>query len=160
MQGHGPVVWKTAKRLLNHDADVADCFQETFVSALKLAATTRIENWPGLLRRLATARALDLLRRRIRNQRVEEMPADFSTEDDPVIHAQAGELHDQLRVALARLPAQQSEVFCLRYLNEMSYEEISREMKISIDAVGVNLHRARARLKELLNAFAAESRQR
>jgi RNA polymerase sigma-70 factor, ECF subfamily len=157
---YGPVVWKTVNRLLTHDADAADCFQETFISALKVAANKRVENWPGLLHKLATARALDSLRRKIRNRRVEEAPSDLVSSDDPLIHAQAGELRDQLRQALVELPAHQSEVFCLRYLNEMSYEEISREMGISIDAVGVNLHRARARLKQLLSAFATESRQR
>jgi len=32
---HGPLVWQTAWRLLGHEADAADCFQETFVSAME-----------------------------------------------------------------------------------------------------------------------------
>jgi RNA polymerase sigma-70 factor (ECF subfamily) len=153
---YGAVVWKTANRLLTRDADAADCFQETFVSALKLAANQRIENWPGLLQRLATARALDLLRRRIRHQRVEELPGELASSDDPVAEAQTNELRDRLRIALVELPPGQSEVFCLRHLSDMSYEEIARQTGMSIDAIGVNLHRARAQLRTLLSAFATK----
>jgi RNA polymerase sigma-70 factor, ECF subfamily len=157
----GPVVWKTARRLLRHQADAADCFQQAFVSALKLSRSQEIANWPGLLQRLATARALDLLRQKLRRppplglEQAESAPSRFA---DPVSIAQGSELCDSLREALAKLPAQQSEVFCLRYLNELSYQEISSELGISIDAVGVTLHRARGRLRELLSAFAEEKR--
>ena len=37
VQEHGPLVWRTAYRLLNHEADAADCFQRTFVSASRRA---------------------------------------------------------------------------------------------------------------------------
>jgi hypothetical protein len=33
VQQHGPGVWQTLHRLLTNDADEADCFQRTFVSA-------------------------------------------------------------------------------------------------------------------------------
>src|SRR5438128_5345494 len=66
VQEHGPLVWRTAYRLLNHGADAADCFQRTFVSALEVALVERVRHWPALLRRLATARALDQLRQRRR----------------------------------------------------------------------------------------------
>ena len=59
VEQHGPLVWKTVYRLLRHDADAADCFQRTFLSALELSRTQAIHNWPGLLRRLGTARALE-----------------------------------------------------------------------------------------------------
>src|SRR3954451_4123863 len=63
---YGPVVWRTAYRLLGRDADAADCFQDAFVSAMHVAGREPVRDWPGLLQRLPTARALDLLRRRMR----------------------------------------------------------------------------------------------
>src|SRR5687767_8295772 len=34
---HGPRVWRTAFRVLNHSADAHDCYQETFLAAWQLA---------------------------------------------------------------------------------------------------------------------------
>jgi len=151
---HGPIVWKTAYRLLGHDADAADCFQETFVSAMDVAGRQQVENWPGLLQKLATSRALDQLRRRMREARQRTSGIDWdylaTSSQGPVEEAQANELGDRLRAALCELAPQQGAVFCLRWLSELSYEEIASELGLSIDAVGVTLHRARARLQELL----------
>ena len=50
------------------------------------------------------------------------------------------------------MPSQQAEVFCLRHLNDLAYEEIAAEMKLEPNHVGVLLHRARAKLRTLLAA--------
>lgn len=157
---HSPLVWRTVTRLLGHGgADAADCFQETFLAALDFSRRQEVRNWPGLLQRLATARALDQLRRRRRERsRTSDNGHGFRPEVDqlysrnlgPESLAQNAELMERLREALAELSAQQSEVFCLRYLNELSYEEIAGELRISVDSVGVNLHRARRHLRERL----------
>jgi RNA polymerase sigma-70 factor (ECF subfamily) len=59
VEEHGPLVWRTAQRLLRHEADTADCFQRTFISAVEVSQREAVHSWPALLRRLATARALD-----------------------------------------------------------------------------------------------------
>ena len=62
---HGPLIWQTAYRLLGNHADAADCFQETFVSALQFSRRQRVRNFSALLAWLATARAIDRLRQRL-----------------------------------------------------------------------------------------------
>ena len=62
----GPVVWRTANRLLNDYADASDCYQEVFLAAVKEARRRDVNNWPSLLRHLATQRAIDRLRQRNR----------------------------------------------------------------------------------------------
>lgn len=149
---HGPVVWQTAYRLLGNHADAADCFQETFVSALEFCQRQRVRNFPALLARLATARAIDQLRRRFRRSRSETDPADWaalqSTNPCPAQRAQQKELTDWLRESLSKLPPQEAQAFCLRYLNDMSYRQIANELDIKTNAAGVLLHRARAKLRE------------
>jgi RNA polymerase sigma-70 factor, ECF subfamily len=150
---YGPLVWKTAFSLLLNEADVSDCFQETFVSALEFSRRQKVINWPGLLQRIAASRALDQLRRRIREQQrhmVDLGTAIPSPDAGPVQNAEAAELSDRLRIALTQLPPSQGQAFCLRHLNGLEYEEIADEMKISVDAAGALLHRARTRLGELL----------
>jgi RNA polymerase sigma-70 factor (ECF subfamily) len=149
---HGSVVWQTAYRLLGNDADAADCFQETFVSALKFCRRKQVRNFQALLTRLATARAIDQLRWRFRRSRSETVPADWtdlqSTNPCPAEQVQYKELADGLRISLSKLPPQEAQAFCLRYLNDMSYRQIANELGIKANAAGVLLHRARAKLRE------------
>lgn len=153
VRDHGPAVWQTAYRLLANHSDAADCFQETFLTAFEIACREPVRNMPGLLVRLATTRAIDKLRQKSRQ---EQRPTDAndreqtSSDADPLDHAHTNELASQLREQIGRLPPQEARVFCLRYLNEMSYRQIARELNIAINVVGVSLYRAKARLRAAL----------
>ena len=157
---HGPVVWRTAYRLLGNDNDAADCFQETFLSALSATRRQRVENWGGFLQRLTTARALDRLRHRRRQSERGGPPGDESMAPCPLpgppSQFEAQELNEQIRGALADLPPKQAEAFCLHYLDGWSYQDIGRHLGIASNAVGSLLHRARAGLREALSALASE----
>ena len=154
VQQHGPLVWTTVYRLLRHDADAADCFQRTFLSALVLARTQSIHNWPGLLRRLGTARALESLRQRLRQaHRLRPLLAEVtmsSSTPGPDQSAAVSELGDQLREALAQLDARQAQVFCLICLDGLSYAETADQLGLTVSHVGVLLNRARVGLRERL----------
>ena len=152
---HGPAVWQTAYRLLGNDADAADCFQETFISALKYSKRQQIRNFSGLLMRLATTRAIDQLRRRFQISGSNIAKVDWVTipskNPGPVQMAQNQELIGNLRESLTKLPLAEAEVFCMRYLNDMSYRQIAKELSIKTNAVGVMLHRAKEKLREFFN---------
>jgi RNA polymerase sigma factor (sigma-70 family) len=150
IEEHGPSVWQTAYRLLGNRADAADCFQETFVSALEVCRRQRVRNFSALLIRLATARAIDQLRQRFRQRNVNscDLPAAHSTNPGPVQVAQQHKLAAGLCELLGKLPAREAQAFCLRYLNDMSYRQIANELGIKTNAAGVLLHRAKARLRE------------
>jgi RNA polymerase sigma-70 factor (ECF subfamily) len=149
----GPTVWRIVYRLLNNRADADECFQETFLAALEVSQREKVENWRALLQRLASARAIDRLRERCR-RRCREQTADWNVlagnEPPPSQGAEEAELAQRLRDALAQIPAQQAEVFCLHGLEGWSYQEIAEQLSLSINLVGVLLHRARKRLRELL----------
>jgi len=153
----GPHVWQVACRLLGNHADAADCVQETFTQALKISRRETVTSWAGLLRRLATVQALHRLRGRYReNARTEVLPSDCpapSAEPGPAERAEASELAQHLRIALTMLSQQEASVFCLRCLEDLTYQEIAERLQIEVNAVGVTLHRARTRLSELLAAF-------
>ena len=83
------------------------------------------------------------------------MPEDHLIASGPMPSqmAEAAELSAKLREALAEIPPGQAEVFCLFQLDGWSYPEIAEHLTISTDVVGVWLHRARRRLRELLAAM-------
>jgi RNA polymerase sigma-70 factor (ECF subfamily) len=155
----GPAVWRTLWRLLGDRADADECFQETFLSALRFSRAQVVLHWSALLQRLATARAVDLLRRRYRLREAlgesageSDVEAAISDRPGPVELAAASELSERLRRALARLSQEQAEIFSLHALSGWSYEEIGRQMGMSSSNVGVTLHRARHRLGDPNNA--------
>ena len=162
----GPAVWRTVYRLLGRRADAEECFQETFLAALQAwrdeaAAGRDVANPRALLHRLATARAIDRLRSRYRRAgREQEVDADRGLDSLPGQHrgpeeqAAAAELAAALRAALAGIPQRQAEAFCLHCLDGWSYEEIARHTGTTVDNVGVLLHRARGKLRTLLEPAA------
>lgn len=153
LRDHGPLVWRTAYRLLGRHADAEDCFQRTFLAAVELAGREQVRNWPAALRRLATARALEALRTRYREGRPEPLPEVADRTLDPLETAGAGELADQLRVALAAIDPAQAEVFCLVCLDGLSNQEAAGELGVTANHAGVLLHRARQALRDRLTAF-------
>jgi len=151
---HGPLVWKTAYRLVGDHDDAADCFQETFLAAFELANRQQVRNMPALLTRLATTRAIDRIRQRSRRGRREiamedwhDAPADGA---GPLGQIENLELAEQLTASLSQLPQREADVFCLRYLSGMSYREIGRQLHIKTATAGVLLHRARTKLREMM----------
>jgi RNA polymerase sigma-70 factor (ECF subfamily) len=154
----GPAVWRTVYRLLGRRADAEDCFQETFLAALRLWERQPVRHPRAALQRLATARAMDHLRRRYRAS-AHSGPCSWDSlphpGPSPPQSAAAQELSQRLRDALALLPGKQADVFCLYALEGWAYVEIATELGIAADSVGVLLHRARARLRAAL----ADARQ-
>jgi RNA polymerase sigma-70 factor, ECF subfamily len=151
---HGHVVWQTAWRMLGNHADALDCYQAVFMDAVQVARREAVGNWPALLRRLATARALDLLRGRYRQaERVQPLadpPSVVSGEPGPREIAEVTDLLERLRVELAALPDRQAEVFGLVALEGMTYQEVATRMNLSTSAVGMLLSRARERVRSRL----------
>jgi RNA polymerase sigma-70 factor (ECF subfamily) len=85
------------------------------------------------------------------------MPDGFHTSrklDDPSRIAEAAELGEHLRDALARLDARQAEVFCLACLEGFDYRQIAAQLGVTINHVGVLLNRAKSSLRERLRAHA------
>jgi RNA polymerase sigma-70 factor (ECF subfamily) len=152
---------KSTVRLYGNHEDAADCFQETFVSALGFCRRQQVRNFSALLARLATARAIDQLRRRFRraqsNMDFVDCTAVEYENPCPQEQVEKEELVSRVRQSLSELPPMEAQVFCLRYLNDMSYRQIAEQLGITTNSTGVLLHRARTRLRESIELSAQES---
>ena len=156
---HGPLVWKTAYRLLGNEADTSDCFQEVFVAAVQISRQEKIRNLPALLNRLATHKAITLLRRRKRlpiatpSTECDDCP---DRSPDPAQSAQNRELSDRLRLAVADLPDLEAQAFCLQIFNDLSYRQIAAQLNVKTGYVGVLISRAKEKLQRLFPAAVNE----
>jgi RNA polymerase sigma-70 factor, ECF subfamily len=146
---HGPMAFATVWRILGHVADTEDVVQEALLEAFRVKQEQPIQNWGGLLRRLATQRALDRLRSRRLSATWHSEPVAPESEQ-PESVAIERELAQRLRHAVAQLPNREATVFSLRYFGDMSNSEIALTLNIGVDAATVALHRARLKLSKLL----------
>jgi RNA polymerase sigma-70 factor (ECF subfamily) len=152
---HGPMVWKTAFRLLGNEADTSDCFQDIFLTAVQVARREKIRNLPALLNRLATHKAIDLLRRRMQTPKITpSMDCDDCPDMsfNPAQSAQDKELSDHLRQALITLPDLEAQAFCLQTFNDLSYRQIAAQLQVKTGYVGALISRAREKLQRLLSS--------
>jgi DNA-directed RNA polymerase specialized sigma24 family protein len=98
-----------------HYADVHNCYQDAFVAACQITPRDPAD-WGRILARLATRKAVDLLRKRIRSAQVGPLDVERepATDDDPVQSVRLAKMLDKLRAGLAELPGKQAEVVWLR----------------------------------------------
>ena len=62
-QTHAETIWKTVYRLVSNEDDAKECVQQTFLDASKIDST-EVANWRAILLKIATRRAMDVLRDR------------------------------------------------------------------------------------------------
>jgi RNA polymerase sigma-70 factor (ECF subfamily) len=155
---HADAVWRIAYRLLSNHADALDCYQETFMDAMRLDGSA-VRNWRATLCSIAARRAIDQLRRRYRDQKVQPL-ADYesASEERPEQRASTDEFREQVRLALTTLPPQQAEAFWLRHIEQLDSNEVAEQMNIQPGNVRVLVHRAAEQLRQFLSAtYAAEA---
>jgi len=152
VEQHGPYVWRTAFRLLSDREEASDCYQETFLKAVEYSNKQEITNWTGLLKRIATSRALDRLRRRYRNrdENLNNSEAVLTREPAPDEPMQQQEWMDRFRQVLAELPDRQAEVFWLSEVETLEHKEIAEQLGATAQQVATWLHRAKQKLRQLL----------
>jgi RNA polymerase sigma-70 factor (ECF subfamily) len=150
-ESHASIVWSVAWRILRNHADALECSQEVFLEAYQKSLTTSVENWGGFLNWLTARRAIDILRKRVRQPVSQGAElADFAKKCPPDSAAVLAELTELIRNELRALPSNQAEAFWLTSVEEMSYSEVASQLNIEVNAVGVLVHRARKHLKAAL----------
>jgi RNA polymerase sigma-70 factor (ECF subfamily) len=158
---HSQRVYRAARAILGNDDEAADVTQETFVRAYRkigqFAGRAKFSTW---LTKIAVYEAR--ARRRKRRARTVR-PSDSVTSakksrseadpaPDPERAVLAREVRALLEAAIEDLPEVYRPVFVMRLVEEMSTEETAEVLSLSQDAVKTRLRRARALLREKLQA--------
>ncbi|MFI5382378.1 MAG: RNA polymerase sigma factor [Tepidisphaerales bacterium] len=151
VEHHARRVFRVAMRILRSIHDAEDVSQDVFTEAFRLHKAGPIQNWTGLLVRLATLRSLD----RLRHNRpwVELRECDGISTVEPFDEMGARELARWLQKALAQLPDQQAAVFVMHHFEQLSRDEVSAALDVSPEAVSAALYKARQNLLKELAVF-------
>jgi len=125
-----------------HDAD--DCFQETFISALRAYPRLRADsNLRGWLFTIAHRKALDSHRARSRRAiPLAELPEAVG---DPLMNGGEPELWRHV----AELPAKQRAAVLLRFAGDLAYKEIGEAMGTTDEAARRNVLEGLRKLREV-----------
>jgi RNA polymerase sigma factor (sigma-70 family) len=143
-------------RLRGVDA-VSEVLQEVFLAALRSpqlpASSQELTRW---LYRVAVRQAVLYRRKLHRQKRRECIYAALRTQQVVSEVAPEGGLLAQerrqlLHQALARLPGREAEILLLKYTHHWTYDQLANHLGISREAVKLRLHRARSRLRQLLD---------
>jgi RNA polymerase sigma-70 factor (ECF subfamily) len=168
MRNYQNMVFSTAYRLLADEAESQDIAQEVFLKAYErfdeLRDSPTVGGWlKTVTRNLCLSH---LTRHRSRWWLFSELVG--KKEDDPVgeqyeeqfaapdMLQPALESADQralLAEALNKLPLDQRVPLVLFHIEEMSYREIAKSLKISLAKVKVDIHRGRLALRRILNQY-------
>ncbi len=76
-----------------------------------------------------------------------------SSDPSPSEVASGRQAMSRFEECLQKLPQEYREVLVLRYMEELSYEEIADILRISLGTVKSRIHRARAELREMMRDF-------
>ena len=157
-------VFRLALRMCGSEADADEVAQEAFLSAWKALPNFRGESqFSTWLYQLTTHAAIDLMRREKRQIAADDIPEVSAADPAPSPQQQAeqSEQREIVRDAILQLAPEQREVVVLRFMEELSYEEIGAVLKLPSGTVKSRLNRAKAQLKEILsksgNLFGAGS---
>lgn len=142
---------------------VDECMQEVGLAAVRQAAPIRDKSKVGpWLYQLAVRQAL-LYRRKMgrkRNliQRYADRKQPMESDEgsfDPANWLMAKEKVAMVQKALLELKESDREILLLKYSEEWSYQQISDHLQVTHSAVEARLHRARQRLRKLIERMDA-----
>jgi len=129
--------------------DARDVVQDVFLKLsqnIHLIDTERLAPW---LFTTCRNRALDLYRknRRLVAMDTETLELETDTVSDPSENMEAAETTAALHKMISELPAKQRQAVWLKFITNLSYQEISQVMETSIGNVGYLIHHGVAAMR-------------
>jgi RNA polymerase sigma-70 factor (ECF subfamily) len=151
-------VYAIAFRVVGNGVDALDVVQESFALLFrKLHAFRGGSLFSTWLFRIVVNCSIDHRRRRDGGGRVHAMPLPTESESDPVDQApspedraSSTEVGDQVQEAIALLSPKLRAILALRYLEDMSYDELAATLGLSLGTVKSRLARAHLALEAVV----------
>lgn len=156
-----PVYHIILKMIRNVD-DAEDLTMEAFAKAFKnLSKYKKDYTFSTWLFRIATNNTIDFIRKKkldtlsinstYTNDNGDSVDMDITDKNlTPVEEAIKGQKIELVRMFVSKLPAKYQRLVKLRYFQELSYDEIAKELDVPLGTIKAQLHRARELMYELI----------
>lgn len=153
---HSPRVFAYCKRYIGSREEAKDVFQETFESFYKSTHQEReMTNIPAFLLRIARNLCINYLK--IKNKhKILVSYEDYMAVNEEKKYDGDEELLNLINVALDTLPEKYKEMFILREYDGLSYTEIAEVTDEPVSNVKVRIHRAKQKIREVLEPYIKE----
>ncbi|MFT6872089.1 MAG: RNA polymerase sigma factor (sigma-70 family) [Roseivirga sp.] len=164
MQRYKKPVYHMILKMIRNVDDAEDLTIEAFAKAFKnLHKFKKDFTFSTWLFRIATNNTIDF----IRKKRLDTMSLDTSFKDDngdsvtidvadknlnPQEEAIKSQKIELVRMFVTKLPAKYQRLVKLRYFDELSYDEIAKELGAPLGTVKAQLHRARELMYDLVKS--------
>lgn len=162
MRNYQDMVYSTAVRLVSNEAQAEDISQEVFIKAHEHWDSLRgSPTAGGWLKTVATNLSINHLQRYRkrwsffsdlvhRGDEGEEREVEFAAPDTFFNEMDASERRERLEAALARLPDHQRIPLVLFHFEDMPYDEIAKQLRVSLSKVKTDILRGREALAKIL----------
>ncbi len=133
-------------RLLDNSELTEDIFQDTWLTVIRrIHGLKEIDAFPAWLYRIARNKVYQQHRTKKAEAKLDEnIPVENNTEDDVFSPEDAAKVHKGLK----ELPPEYREVLMLRFLEQMSYQQISQVLNCKLGTVRSRLHYAKIALRK------------
>lgn len=132
--------------------DADDCFQETFIAAMRSYQRLDGQHPRAWVMTIARNKAIDHHRARARRPEPRERLPEQATHDHTVADRDPG-----LWAAVGELPPKQRSAVALRFAADLSYADVARALECSEDAARRSVHEGLKRLRADERAIAREA---
>lgn len=142
-------LFKTAYRMLEDRDDAEDAVQETLIRLWNLR--DNLEKYNSLTALAITViknHCIDKIRLRDRNEPIEDELYRRAGPDNPYLQLERKNSEEVLKAIIEGLPALQKAIIKMKDIEEYELSEIAEITGTNIEAVRVNLSRARKKVRE------------
>jgi RNA polymerase sigma factor (sigma-70 family) len=146
-------LYATILRMTKNPQDAQDFVQEAFIKVYhQLGKYDGKGSFSSWVYRVAINHCLDEFRKKSYHiQKVELSEEKYENPSHPEVIFLKKERSRQLERIVATLPEDERMIILLRYVNELSYDEISELLDIPVTTVRNKLHRAKIKMRKNVN---------
>jgi RNA polymerase sigma factor (sigma-70 family) len=134
--------WHIRKIVLDHD-DTDDVLQNTFIKIFKnidkFKGDSKLFTW---MYRIATNESITFINKRAKKLHItiEEVKNNAIDRLESDVYFEGDEIQLQLQKAIATLPPQQQLIFTMKYFDDITYEELSEILDVSVGGLKSSYH--------------------